>query len=234
MDINLVKAFSDNYIWIIEEGTEAVVVDPGEYEGVLSYLEENQMTLTAIILTHNHEDHIGGVKEILEKFPNTPVYGPKETELLADHVVQDGDFFKLLGKNFQVFKTAGHTKEHISFLMENALFCGDALFSAGCGRVFTGDYQAQFDALQTFKSLNEAVEVYAGHEYTQTNLRFAQSIKPSNKKIAQVLDQVNRLNAHDLPTLPSTIGKEKSINLFLQTETLKDFIDLRKARDSFQ
>ena len=233
MNINPVKAFSDNYIWVIEERKDAVIVDPGESEGILRYLEENQMTLTAIILTHNHDDHIGGVKAILEKFPNTPVYGPKETEFLADYVIKDGDFFELLGKNFQVFKTAGHTKEHVSFLMENALFCGDALFSAGCGRVFTGDYQAQFDALQTFKNLDEAIEVYAGHEYTQTNLRFAQSIEPANKKIAQVLDQVNKLRAQDLPTLPSTIGKEKSINLLLQAETLKDFIDLRKSRDVF-
>lgn len=233
MKINPIKAFSDNYIWVIEEGKKAVIVDPGEYKGVLHYLEENQMTLNAIILTHNHEDHIGGVKAILEKFPNTPVYGPEEIALLVDHVVKDGDSFNLLGKNFQVFKTAGHTTEHVSFLMEKALFCGDALFSAGCGRVFTGDYQAQFNALQTFKSLDETVEVYAGHEYTQTNLRFAQSIEPANKNISQVLDQVNSLRAHDLPSLPSTIGMEKNINLFLQADKLQDFIELRKARDNF-
>lgn len=234
MNINPIKAFSDNYIWVIEEGKNAVVVDPGEYEGVLRYLEEKQLTLNAIILTHNHEDHIGGVKEILENFPNTPVYGPKETEHLVEHFIQDGDFFKLLGQNFKVFKTAGHTKEHVSFLMGDALFCGDALFSAGCGRVFTGDYQAQFDALQKFKSLDEAVKVYAGHEYTQTNLRFAHSIEPSDNEISQILDQVNKLRSRDLATLPSTIGKEKNINLFLQAESLKDFIELRIARDNFQ
>ena len=138
-----------------------------------------------------------------------------------------------MGKKFQVFKTAGHTTEHVSFLMEKALFCGDALFSAGCGRVFTGDYQAQFNALQIFKSLDETVEVYAGHEYTQTNLRFAQSIEPANKNISQVLDQVTNLRAHDLPSLPSTIGKEKNINLFLQADKLQDFIALRNARDNF-
>ena len=233
MKINPIKAFSDNYIWVIEEGKDAVIVDPGEYKAVLHYLEENQMTLKAIILTHNHEDNIGGVKAISEKFPDTPVYGPEETALLADHVVKDGDSFDLLGKKFQVFKTAGHTTEHVSFLMEKALFCGDALFSAGCGRVFTGDYQAQFNALQMFKSLDEAVEVYAGHEYTQTNLRFAQSIEPANKNISQVLDQVTNLRAHDLPSLPSTIGKEKNINLFLQADKLQDFIALRNARDNF-
>ena len=233
MKINPVKAFSDNYIWVIEEGKDAVIVDPGEYKAVLHYLEENQMTLKAIILTHNHEDHIGGVKAISEKFPDTPIYGPEETAFLADHVVKDGDSFDLLGKKFQVFKTAGHTTEHVSFLMEKALFCGDALFSAGCGRVFTGDYQAQFNALQMFKSLDDAVEVYAGHEYTQTNLRFAQFIEPANKNISHVLDQVTNLRAHDRPSLPSTIGKEKNINLFLQADKLQDFIALRNARDNF-
>ena len=233
MEINPVKAFSDNYIWVIEEGKDAVIVDPGEHKAVLHYLEENQMTLKAIILTHNHEDHIGGVKAISEKFPDTPIYGPEETAFLADHVVKDGDSFDLLGKKFQVFKTAGHTTEHVSFLMEKALFCGDALFSAGCGRVFTGDYQAQFNALQMFKSLDDAVEVYAGHEYTQTNLRFAQFIEPANKNISHVLDQVTNLRAHDRPSLPSTIGKEKNINLFLQADKLQDFIALRNARDNF-
>jgi len=123
-------------------------------------------------LTHDHEDHIGGVEEILATYSNTPVYGPKETNDLADYVVQDGDSFNLMGQGFEVFKTAGHTEEHISYLMGDDLFCGDALFSAGCGRVFTGDYQAQYDALQKFKQLNNSVKVYAAHEYTETNLRF--------------------------------------------------------------
>src|SRR5699024_220610 len=108
-----------------------------------------------------------------------------------------------------------HTHGHISFLMgEKALFCGDALFSAGCGRVFTGDYQAQYDALQKFKRLDDEIKVYAAHEYTQTNLRFAHSVQPSNKAVSEALDQVNDLRAKEEPTLPSTIGREKKINLF--------------------
>ncbi|WP_313468319.1 hydroxyacylglutathione hydrolase [Carnobacterium sp.] len=234
MNIYPIKAFSDNYIWMIEEGTEAVVVDPGEAEGVMDYLEEQQLNLTAILLTHNHEDHIGGVKEILAKYPDTPVYGPEETVPLANRIVQEGESFKLLGRNFQVIKTGGHTHGHISFLMgEKALFCGDALFSAGCGRVFTGDYQAQYDALQKFKRLDDEIQVYAAHEYTQTNLHFAHSVQPSNKAISEALDQVNDLRAKEEPTLPSTIGREKKINLFLQAETSEDFVALRKARDDF-
>lgn len=233
MDVNPVKAFSDNYIWVIEEGKDAVVVDPGESGGVLHYLEDKELTLNAILLTHEHDDHIGGVENILKKFPDIPVYGPEETKNVADHVVREGESFTLLGYNFEVFKTAGHSREHISFLTENSLFCGDALFSAGCGRVFTGDYQAQYDALQKFKWMDENVNVYAGHEYTQTNLQFAQSIEPENETIRQVLDQVNDLREQGLPTLPSTIGKEKRINLFLMADTLEDFIELRKARDNF-
>lgn len=234
MNIHPIKAFSDNYIWMIEEGTEAVVVDPGEAEGVMDYLKEQQLNLTAILLTHNHEDHIGGVKEILAKYSDTPVYGPEETVPLADRIVQEGESFKLLGQNFQVIKTGGHTHGHISFLMgEKALFCGDALFSAGCGRVFTGDYQAQYDALQKFKRLDDEIKVYAAHEYTQTNLRFAHSVQPSNKAVSEALDQVNDLRAKEEPTLPSTIGREKKINLFIQAETVEDFIALRKARDDF-
>src|SRR5699024_9635220 len=117
------------------------------------------------------------------KLPDTKVYGPTETEHLVDYVVQEGDVFELLNQGCQVFKTAGHTEEHISYLTDKALFCGDSLFSAGCGRVFTGDYQAQYDTLQKFKRLADDIEVYAGHEYTQTNLRFAHSVRPSDEVI---------------------------------------------------
>lgn len=233
MDINLVKAFSDNYIWIIEEGTEAVVVDPGEAEQVMDYLEEKQLQLNSILLTHNHDDHIGGVQQISAKYPDASIYGPKETEDIADHIVVDGDSFNLLGQNIQVLKTGGHTHGHISYLMENVLFCGDALFSAGCGRVFTKDYQAQYDALQKFKQLDDEVQVYAAHEYTQTNLRFAHSMQPSNTVISEALDQVNEMRAKGKPTLPTTIGREKKINLFLQAENMEDFKELRNARDEF-
>jgi len=233
MNIHPLKAFSDNYIWLIEENADVIVVDPGEAEGVLNYLKENSLNLVAILLTHNHEDHTGGVEEILATYSDAPVYGPKETNHLADYVVQDGDSFNLMGQDFEVFKTAGHTEEHISYLAETKLFCGDALFSAGCGRVFTTDYQAQYDALQKFKQLDDSTRVYAAHEYTETNLRFAQTIEPSNEVINEALNEIRNLRAENYPTLPSTMGKEKEINLFLQAKTLEDFIELRQTRDYF-
>lgn len=233
MNIHPIKAFSDNYIWCIQEETEAIVVDPGKASVVLDYLEENQLRLAAILLTHMHEDHTGGVREILASHPECLVYGPEETKDLVNSVVKEEDSFNLMSQTFQVYESGGHTHGHISFLMGNHLFCGDALFSAGCGRVFTGDYEAQYETLQKFKHLDDEINVYAGHEYTETNLRFAYEMQPENTKISNSLEVVQEMRAQGQPTLPSTIGKEKEINLFLQAETLEDFIELRNARDNF-
>ncbi|WP_432352354.1 hydroxyacylglutathione hydrolase [Sporosarcina sp. A2] len=233
MIIYPIKAFSDNYIWCIQEETEAVVVDPGKARVVLDYLEEKQLRLAAILLTHMHEDHTGGVREILASHPESLVYGPKETKGLVNSVVKEGDSFNLLGQTFQVYESGGHTHGHISFLMGDNLFCGDALFSAGCGRVFTGDYEAQYETLQKFKRLDDDINVYPGHEYTEINLRFAYDMHPENKIISKSLEEVRELCAKGQPTLPTTIGREKEINLFLQVETLEDFIELRNARNDF-
>ncbi|SFC49361.1 hydroxyacylglutathione hydrolase [Alkalibacterium subtropicum] len=234
MTIHPINALSDNYIWVIEENDEAIVVDPGEAEGVLKLLEDKQLYLNAIILTHGHEDHTAGVNRILACFPETPVYGPEETADLNTETLKGEDTVELLGQDFDVFVTAGHTHGHISLLMNNdALFCGDALFSGGCGRVFTQDYQAQFAAIEKFKELDDDVKVYAGHEYTEKNLNFAHTIEPDNAVISEALEKVERLRKEGRPTLPSTIGREKDINLFLQAETLKAFKELRQARDDF-
>lgn len=233
MKVSPIKAFSDNYIWVIEEGKEAVVVDPGEAGGVLEYLKANDLNLHAILLTHKHSDHVDGLENILSYYPYTPLYGPVETESLVTQVMKDGDQFQLFGYEVSVRKTAGHSEEHISYLMGEHLFCGDALFSGGCGRVFTKDYQAQFDALSYFNSLNDQVKVYAGHEYTETNLRFAQSVEPDNEDIKEALKEVGNLREKDEPTLPSTIEKEKRINVFLQADNLEAFTILRDKRDNF-
>lgn len=233
MKVEPIKAFSDNYIWVIEENNEAVIVDPGESEDVLDYLKTEDLSLQAILLTHNHDDHVGGVVGILEEFPKVPIYGPDETSTIADHIVEDGDSFDLLGQTFDVLFTPGHTEGHISYVMGDALFCGDALFSGGCGRVFTGDYEAQYHTLQKFKQLNDETLVYAGHEYTETNLRFALEVEPNNEAVLDVLEITRDVRSKNLPTLPSTISKEKDINLFLQADTVEEFKGLRLKRDEF-
>lgn len=233
MKIHPIRAFSDNYIWVIEKDKEAIVVDPGEGPQVMDYLADEELELKAILLTHNHDDHIGGVLEIYEKYPDIAIFGPDETEPLVNHTVKDGDSFQILGEKFEVFRTAGHTAGHISYLMSDHLFCGDALFSGGCGRVFTGDYLAQFDALQKFSQLDDAVKVYAAHEYTETNLNFALTIEPNNEVIQEVLGEIKDLRDKDEPTLPSTIGREKEINLFLRADSVEKFKALRDGRDQF-
>ncbi|AXH99235.1 hydroxyacylglutathione hydrolase [Sporosarcina sp. PTS2304] len=232
MNVHPIKAFSDNYIWCMEEGTDAVLVDPGTASGVLDYLRKNNLQLHAILLTHAHEDHVGGVADIVAEYSDVTVYGPQETSAFTTHVIAEGDRFMLLGQSVDVLETAGHTNGHISYVIGDHLFCGDALFSAGCGRVFTGDYEAQYRALQKFKHLADHINVYAGHEYTETNLRFACDQQESTI-LSDALQEVRELRAKDQPTLPSTIGREKSINLFLQVDTLEDFIALRNARDCF-
>lgn len=233
MKIHPIRAFSDNYIWVIEKDKEAIVVDPGEGAQVMDYLADAEMELRAILLTHNHDDHIGGVLEIYEQYPDIAIFGPDETEPLVNHNVKEGDSFEILGETFEVFKTAGHTEGHISYLMGDDLFCGDALFSGGCGRVFTGDYEAQFAALQTFNELKDAVNVYAAHEYTVTNLNFALTVQPKNEVIQEALGEMKDRRAKDEPTLPTTIGREKEINLFLQADSVEAFKALRDQRDNF-
>ncbi len=233
MKIEAIPALEDNYIWMMQEGEQAILVDPGESEPAIDVLEEKALDLVAVLLTHNHDDHTGGVEDLKKIKPDLPVYGPKETEEYADHQLEEGDTLSVLGHTARVYATPSHTHGHISYLLENNLFCGDALFSAGCGRVFTGDYEAQYETLQWMKSLADEVEVYPAHEYTLTNLKFAESVKPQDKKIRKALEEALEHQKQSTPTLPSTIGREKEINVFLQAENLGDFIELRERRDEF-
>ena len=173
MLINYIKAFNDNYIWTIEKDGKTLVVDPGDAGPVIDYLKDKK--LDYILLTHKHMDHVGGVKELKNKY-GAKVYGPLETKEYNDITLKDGDEFELLGENFKVILTAGHTEEHISYLMGDKLFCGDALFLAGCGRVFTKDYKKAYEGLNKLKDLDDDTYVYPAHEYSFANLEFARSV----------------------------------------------------------
>lgn len=231
MTVTAVKALSDNYIWVIETDGKAIVVDPGEYQPIHDYLTNHNLELAAILLTHKHDDHTAGVPDLVGDNEDLPVYGPSETSNFANHIVQDGDHFKILGMEFDVFLTAGHTSGHMSYITDNDLFCGDALFSAGCGRVFTNDYQAQFEALQSFNELADQVNIYAGHEYTETNLTFANQVRPDDALIEEALKEVRQARSQGNKTLPTTMARERDINVFLQAKDLETFKELRLARD---
>lgn len=233
MSVQPIKALKDNYIWIYTEGSEAVVIDPAEVDVVLSYLKEHELRLTKILLTHDHHDHTDGVLGLVKVYPNIPVIGPEETSEFNTETIQQGESVTIFGEEAEVILTAGHTPGHISYVLGDKLFCGDALFSAGCGRVFTGDYKAQFEALQLFSQLPDRTQVYAGHEYTQTNLEFAQSVQGYPQEVDDALDEARLLTSQGIPTLPTTIGREKKVNLFLRANTLDEFKELRDKRDEF-
>lgn len=235
MNIFPIHALADNYIWMIEDTNSVVIVDPGEAAEVLSYIKVEKPSQIAILLTHKHDDHIGGVEEIIQAYPETNIYAPSEVPGFDDMtILEDGSQLDILGHTVTALLSAGHTAGHLAYIVDNQfLFSGDAMFSAGCGRVFTGDYQAAFDALETFSRLDDDIAVFAGHEYTLTNLKFAHSIFPENEVIAEALGQAEVLNAANHPTYPSTIGREKIINIFMQAEDVTAFKDLRNLRDNF-
>ncbi|MGV6988976.1 hydroxyacylglutathione hydrolase [Testudinibacter sp. P80/BLE/0925] len=226
-------ALNDNYIWLYAAENEPVlIVDPAEAAPVLRYLADHHLIPAAILLTHGHADHIGGVAELKQHYPHLSVYGSDEVAEIATQVVNQGAF--ACGHyQLEVIPTAGHTANHISFVINGHLFCGDALFSAGCGRVFTGDYQAMFDGLQRLKALPDETVVCAAHEYTLSNLRFALTVIEDKSAVEQQLKQVEALRAQGKASLPTTLGLERKINPFLQAKTVDEFIRLRKAKDSF-
>lgn len=233
LNITPLTALKDNYIWLIQQGSQAIVVDPGEATPVFTFLAKNLLNLTACLLTHNHHDHTDGVAELQASYPDLPIYGPAEVGLWANRIVKGGDQFEINGLMFEVLNSPGHTAQHISFLLNREhLFCGDALFSAGCGRVFTQDYAAQFATLQQFKSLPDFVQIYAGHEYTLSNLKFAESELPPSCFLAEYQEQIAIWRTQNRPSLPSTLAIEKQINPFLQAVDLDTFIAMRLRKDN--
>lgn len=234
LQITPIPALSDNYIWVIQQTQNVIIVDPAEAQPVLDFLAKNSLNLTACLLTHNHSDHVAGVNGIKAQYPNLLVYGPAECTEWANIIVKPEDEFELFGYKVRVIESAGHTAQHVSFLFGyDYLFCGDALFSGGCGRVFTGDYQAQFDALQRFKTLPDSVMVFPAHECTVSNLKFAEAVLPPSCKLVEEQEVVMMKRERNQPTLPTTIGKEMQINPFMQAVDLAQFIALRQQKDNF-
>src|SRR6202043_2463 len=213
----------DNYIWLIRSPRVAghvVAVDPGDAAPVRAELRRSGASLAAILLTHHHPDHIGGVAGLLELGP-VPVIGPEDARIaLRNRTVRDGERCDLpdLGLGFEILAVPGHTLSHIAFWGHGALFCGDTLFSAGCGRMFEGTPIEMSASLTKLRNLPPDTRVFCGHEYTAANLRFALTVDPGNVAALEYRDQVDRLRAKDSPTLPSTLGLEIRVNPFLRCD----------------
>jgi len=213
-----VPAFEDNYIWLLHAGEHVAIVDPGDAQPVIETLERERLRPAAVLCTHHHRDHTGGVEALAARY-GMPVYGPaRESIPSITHRLDDGDPVELpqLGLQLQVIATPGHTLGQINFLGHGLLFCGDTLFSAGCGRLFEGTAAQMHASLSRLAALPAATQVYCGHEYTAANLRFAQAVEPDNAAVREHAARVHQWRSHKRPSLPSTIGLERHINPFLR------------------
>lgn len=258
MTIFPLPAFQDNYIWIIQDKDSSRIwaVDPGDAEVVLTYCKKHNMSLAGILITHHHKDHTGGVSE-LRKQSNCPVYGPNHLTELVTNPVTEGDTIDVFSASFHAITTPGHTLDHICYFSDNQnqaplLFSGDTLFKGGCGRIMEGTAEQMLKAMEKILSLPDNTIIYATHEYTLANYRFALSLEPNNTDLIQSNNSSQKQRSNNEVTLPTTLSLEKKTNPFLRThipalknlaaqqlnenpatDSVAAFSQVRRAKDSF-
>jgi hydroxyacylglutathione hydrolase len=222
MKLLAIPAFSDNYLWLLHDTRHAIVVDPGQAEPVLESLREHRLALQTILVTHHHPDHVGGVAALRDA-TGAHVVGPARERIPEPlERVQQGDVVEALGLHFSVLDVPGHTAGHIAYYAEcpgdaPLLFCGDTLFSGGCGRLFEGTPTQMLASLDTLAALPGNTRVCCAHEYTLANLSFARAVEPDNAALRDYSTKCEQLRSHSQPTLPSTIAVERAINPFLRS-----------------
>ena len=215
-----IPALVDNYIWLLHNNHNAVVIDPGDANPVIETLSRYHLTLSAILITHHHPDHIDGVQKLLA-YQSAPVYAPKYEEFKFEHIeVSEGDNIHLdaINLDLTVWWLPGHTLGHIVYLNDCYLFCGDVLFSAGCGRLFEGSPEQMLYSLNRLKKLNPTTKVFCTHEYTIKNVNFALTLEPNNSALLKRRAEATHSLSKGEPSLPSTIAQELDINPFLRCQ----------------
>jgi len=222
IEIIPLPALKDNYIWLLKNkiSRHVVIIDPSEAEPVLDLVKSDNLIPIAIMITHHHWDHVGGIPGITEQF-NIPVYTPKtETVAGSTHPVGEGDVIALpeLELSFKILDVPGHTSGAVAYYTEERVFSGDTLFTAGCGRMFEGTPPQMHASLSKFKTLPDKTLLYCGHEYTVANLKFAASVEPDNKAIQERLQLAEEARSLNQPTVPATLAEEKITNPFLRCD----------------
>lgn len=223
LEIQAIPAFNDNYIWTLvnRKNKSAVCVDPGDAQPVIKRLSRENLTLSAILVTHHHWDHTDGINKLVNNYQKIPIFGPEKEAIPhitnplgeSDHVS-----LKMLDLELQVLEIPGHTLGHIAYYNQEMLFCGDTLFLAGCGRIFEGTVGQMYNSISKLASLPDDVLVYCGHEYTEANLNFAQAVEPENAAIRQRLQQTRALREQNKATVPAPLHEEHLTNPFLRCE----------------
>lgn len=222
LKVEPVPIYQDNYVWMILEphGKQAWAVDPGDAGPVQRFAAQNKLTLAGILITHSHWDHVSGIDELVHAL-DVPVYGPKTPSIpQITHPVSEGDRFMLWNASVQVMEVPGHMPEHLCYLAAhnnvNQLFCGDVLFSAGCGRIFSGTPAELKHSLDRLRQLPSDTLVYCAHEYTLANIAFAKTVEPANKALAERELEVLESRHSGIPSLPTSVGAERQFNPFLR------------------
>ena len=252
LSVEPIKAYTDNYIWLVSTNEGSIVVDPGESKEILNLIDANEIDLKGVLITHHHYDHTNGLLDLTNKI-NLEVYGPKKIDGI-NNIVKESDKFSLIGIDFEVIEIPGHTLDHLAFYSSNnkdpILFCGDTLFAGGCGRVFEGTFEQMFMSLKKISKYPKETKVFCGHEYTLSNLKFALEVDKDNKDLVNEFNNIEKLISSDIPSLPTNLNKELKLNPFLRChdidiknkviekfdiidDELQIFTALRKWKDNF-
>ena len=221
LSVKPIKAYQDNYIWLVSTNEGSIVVDPGESKKILNLIDNNEIDLKGVLITHHHFDHTNGLSDLLNK-RGLEVYGPKNNVHGINNIVKNNDKFTVIGIDFEVIEIPGHTLDHIAYYSFNdgepILFCGDTLFSGGCGRVFEGTFDQMFIALKKISKYPKETKIFCGHEYTLSNLKFALAVDENNEDLIEEYDNIKNIVDSGNPSLPTILEKELKINPFLRCD----------------